>query len=84
MSDTPERIESTPERDDLSVRRFDKRVEEWLTSLKDEASERSPEVLSAMASKARELAAYLDNMAEQARAKRSAGTPEGERRTSAR
>ena len=33
------------------LKRYDKRVEEWLGSLKDEAGQRSPEVLGALAAK---------------------------------
>jgi hypothetical protein len=62
--------EEVPETDDSRLKRFDKRIEEWLTSLKDEANERSPEVLSAMAAKAKDVAQYLERMAEQARARR--------------
>jgi hypothetical protein len=44
--------ETTTESDQLSrLKRYDQRVEEWLTSLKDEAGQRSPEVLSALAAK---------------------------------
>ena len=56
------------------LRGYDKRVEEWLASLKEEAGRRSsPEVLGALAAKARDVAEYLEKMAEQARSKR---TPE--------
>lgn len=55
------------------LRRYDKRVEEWLASLKDEAEQRSPEVLSALAAKAKDVAEYLDNMAEKARSKTAPG-----------
>ena len=51
------------------LKRYDKRVEEWLTSLKDEAGQRSPEVLSALAAKAKDVAEYLDKMAEKARSR---------------
>jgi hypothetical protein len=57
------------------LRGYDKRVEEWLTSLKDEAGQRSPEVLSALAAKAKDVAEYLEKMADQARSKRA---PDGE------
>jgi len=56
--------------DQLSrIKRYDQRVEEWLTSLKDEAGQRSPEVLGALAAKAQDVADYLNKMAERAKAK---------------
>ena len=65
--------ESTAEADQISrLKRYDKRVEEWLTSLKDEAEQRSPEVLAALAAKAKDVAEYLDKMAERARSKQEA------------
>ena len=73
--------ETTTESDQLSrLKRYDQRVEEWLTSLKDEAGQRSPEVLSALAAKAKDVAEYLDKMAEKARSKNevSALTPSAE------
>jgi hypothetical protein len=62
------------ENDDSRLGRFDKRIEEWLASLKDEANERSPEVLSAMAKKTHDVADYLEKMAEQVRGKRPPST----------
>ena len=56
-------------------KRYDKRVEEWLASLKKEAVQRSPEVLSALAAKAKDVAEYLDKMAEKARSKNEASEP---------
>ena len=47
--------------------RYDQRVEEWLTSLKEGAEQRSPEVLSALSAKAKDVADYLDKLAEKAR-----------------
>jgi hypothetical protein len=73
--------ETTAESDQLSrLKRYDQRVEEWLTSLKDEAGQRSPEVLSALAAKAKDVAGYLDRMAEKARSKNetSGATPPAE------
>jgi len=65
--------ETTAESDQLSrLKRYDQRVEEWLTSLKDEAGQRSPEVLSALAAKAKDVAEYLDKMAEKARSRNEA------------
>jgi hypothetical protein len=67
--------ETTTEGDQLArarIKRYDKRVEEWLTSLKEEAGQRSPEVLSALAAKAKDVAEYLDKMAEKARLKNEA------------
>jgi hypothetical protein len=64
---------STGEADQVSrLKRYDKRVEEWLTSLKEEAGQRSPEVLGALAAKAQDVAEYLDKMAERARSKQEA------------
>lgn len=68
--------ETTTESDQLSrLKRYDQRVEEWLTSLKEEAGQRSPEVLSALAAKAKDVAEYLDKMAEKARSKNEASGP---------
>ena len=53
------------------LKRYDNRVEEWLASLKEEAGQRSPEVLGALAAKAKDVAEYLDKLAEQARSKRA-------------
>jgi Tfp pilus assembly protein PilN len=65
--------DSTAEADQISrLKRYDKRVEEWLTSLKEEAGQRSPEVLGALAAKAQDVAEYLDKMAERARSKQEA------------
>jgi hypothetical protein len=51
------------------LERYDQRVEEWLTSLKEEAEQRSPEVLSALSAKAKDVADYLDRLAERARSR---------------
>jgi hypothetical protein len=65
--------DSSAEAEQISrLKRYDKRVEEWLTSLKDEAEQRSPEVLGALAAKAKDVAEYLDKMAERARSKQDA------------
>jgi hypothetical protein len=62
--------DSTAEADQVSrLRRYDKRVEEWLTSLKEEAEQRSPEVLSALSAKAKDVSEYLDKLAEKARSR---------------
>ena len=61
----------TADSDQLSrIKRYDQRVEDWLTSLKDEAGQRSPEVLSALAAKAQDVADYLSKAADKARAKK--------------
>ena len=79
MEPTSTADETTTEGDQLSrLRRYDQRVEEWLTSLKDEAGQRSPEVLSALAAKAKDVADYLDKMAEKARSKNKGLTPPAE------
>ena len=60
----------TADSDQLSrIKRYDQRVEDWLTSLKDEAGQRSPEVLSALAAKAQDVADYLSKAADRAKAK---------------
>jgi hypothetical protein len=65
--------DSTAEADQVSrLKGYDKRVEEWLASLKEEAGQRSPEVLGALAAKAQDVAEYLDKLAERARSKRKA------------
>ena len=73
MEPTNATDDSTAEADQVSrLKRYDKRVEEWLASLKDEAEQRSPEVLGALAAKAKDVAEYLDKMAERARSKQEA------------
>ena len=70
MEPTNATDDSTAEADQVSrLKRYDKRVEEWLASLKDEAEQRSPEVLGALAAKAQDVAEYLEKMAERARSK---------------
>lgn len=68
-----EKDDVTPDEaaDRSRLRGYDKRLEEWLASLKDEAGQRSPEVLSALAAKAKDVAEYLEKMADQARSKRA-------------
>jgi hypothetical protein len=79
MEPTNTTDETTTESEQLSrLKRYDQRVEEWLTSLKDEAGQRSPEVLSALAAKAKDVADYLDKMAEKARSKNKGLTPPAE------
>jgi hypothetical protein len=71
--------ESATESDQESrLRRYDQRIEEWLTSLKEGAEQRSPEVLSALATKAKDVGDYLDKLADKARsrAEPSATTPD--------
>ena len=51
------------------LKRYDHRIEEWLTSLKEGAEERSPEVLSALATKAKDVGDYLDKLADKARSR---------------
>lgn len=65
----PIHAETTESEEVSRLRRYDQRVEEWLTSLKDEAEQRSPEVLSALAAKAKDVAEYLDKMAEKTRSR---------------
>jgi hypothetical protein len=60
--------ESAADRDQESrLKRYDQRIEEWLTSLKEGAEQRSPEVLSALATKAKDVGDYLDKLADKAR-----------------
>ena len=73
MEPTNASDDSTAEADQVSrLKRYDNRVEEWLASLKDEAEQRSPEVLGALAAKAKDVAEYLDKMAERVRSKQEA------------
>jgi hypothetical protein len=65
--------ETTAEKNQLSrLKRYDQRLEDWLTSLKDEAGQRSPEVLAALAAKAKDVAEYLERTAEKARSRNEA------------
>ena len=68
--------ESAADNDQESrLKRYDQRIEEWLTSLMEGADQRSPEVLRALATKAKEVGEYLDKMAERARSKSDAPGP---------
>ena len=63
------------------LRRYDQRIEEWLGSLKEGAEQRSPEVLSALATKAKDVGDYLDKLADKARSRNepsatAPGTPQ--------
>jgi hypothetical protein len=60
------------------LKRYDQRIEDWLTSLKEGAEQRSPEVLSALATKAKDVGDYLDKLAHKARSRSepSATAPE--------
>ena len=72
-TDTVTDNETTAERDQLSrLKRYDQGLEEWLTSLKEEAGQRSPEVLGALAAKAKDVGDYLEKLAEKARSKNEA------------
>jgi hypothetical protein len=64
-----ERLDATESEQLSRIKRYDQRVEEWLTSLKEEAGLRSPEVLSALAAKAQDVADYLNRTAEKAKAR---------------
>jgi cell pole-organizing protein PopZ len=78
MESTSATDDSTVEADQVSrLKRYDRRVEEWLGSLKDEAEQRSPEVLGALAAKAKDVAEYLDKMAERARSKQEVADDPG-------
>ena len=54
---------------DSRLKRYDQRIEEWLTSLKEGAEQRSPEVLGALATKAKDVGDYLDKLADKARSR---------------
>ena len=64
-----DQLEPTESEQLSRIKRYDQRVEEWLTSLKEEAGQRSPEVLSALAAKAQDVADYLNKTADKAKAK---------------
>jgi hypothetical protein len=51
-------------------KRYDKRIEEWVRGLQDEAQQRAPEVLDDLASTAKNVAHYLEEQAAKARRKR--------------
>lgn len=64
------------------LKRYDQRIEEWLTSLKEGAEQRSPEVLGALATKAKDVGDYLDKLADKARSRTeasAASTPDTSR-----
>ena len=62
--------ESATESDQESrLKRYDQRIEEWIASLKEGAEQRSPEVLSALATKAKDVGDYLDKLAVKARSR---------------
>ena len=65
--------DATAEADQISrLKRYDRRLEEWLASLKEEAEQRSPEALGALAAKGQDVAEYRDKMAVRARSKQKA------------
>ena len=68
-------VSATEDAERSRLRGYDKRLEEWLASLKEEAGQRSPEVLGALAAKARDVAEYLEKMTEQARSRRAPDEP---------
>jgi hypothetical protein len=54
------------------LERYRHRIEEWASALRDEAEQHAPtEVLSGLATTARDVAGYLDGMAERARVKQA-------------
>jgi hypothetical protein len=54
------------------LQQYRKRIEEWGSSLRDRAEQRAPpEVLSGLAATAKNVAQYLDGMAERARVKQA-------------
>jgi hypothetical protein len=58
------------------LKRYDQRLDEWITSLKEGAEQRSPEVLSALATKAKDVGDYLDKLAEKSRARNASSSAE--------
>jgi hypothetical protein len=52
------------------LKRYDQRIDDWLGSLKEGAEQRSPEVLSALATKAKDVGDYLEKLAEKARSRK--------------
>jgi hypothetical protein len=58
------------------LKRYDQRLEEWITSLKEGAEQRSPEVLTALATKAKDVGDYLDKLAEKSRARNASSSAE--------
>jgi hypothetical protein len=67
-------VDAADDGQESRLKRYDQRLEEWITSLKEGAEQRSPEVLSALATKAKDVGDYLDKLAEKTRA-RNAATP---------
>jgi hypothetical protein len=68
--------EAAPDSDQESrLKRYDQRIEEWLTSLKEGAEQRSPEVLGALATKAKDVGDYLDKLADKARSRNEPSAP---------
>jgi hypothetical protein len=70
---------ATDSEQESRLKRYDQRIEEWLTSLKEGAEQRSPEVLSALATRAKDVGDYLDKLADKARSRKepSAAVAEG-------
>jgi len=59
------------------LQRYRERAEEWAVALRDGAEQHAPpEVLSGLAKTARDVARYLEGMAERARAKQAEPTEE--------
>ena len=66
------------------LQQYRKRVEEWASSLRDGVEQHAPpEVLTGLASTVKQVAQYLDDMAERARVKQAEleAAPEPEERT---
>ena len=77
-----EQLEKTQSEQLARIKRYDQRVEEWLTSLKDEAGQRSPEVLGALAAKAQDVADYLNKAAARSRTRNETPAAASSRGTS--
>jgi hypothetical protein len=69
------RAEDTGAEPGSRLQRYRKRSEEWALALRDGAEQHAPpEVLSGLAATAKNVAQYLDGMAERARAKQAEKT----------
>jgi hypothetical protein len=70
------RAEDTGAEHGSRLQQYRRRIEEWASSLRDGAEQHAPpEVLTGLAATAKNVAQYLDGMAERARAKQEAPVP---------
>jgi hypothetical protein len=71
-SEEDRRAEDTGAEQGSRLQQYRKRIEEWASSLRDGAEQHAPpEVLSGLAATAKNVAQYLDGLAERARAKQA-------------